>query len=178
MVFLEASAAVFLLIIFKVVGMKAIGPLANELNRTLSERPKVEVSIKNDSIPDLEKIKNEMEAKKYALENIISKRTYATTRLQDIANLIPKDMWLSELSFEERTDKKNISKINRSLDIKGYYLIDEKLGDKDIVNNFLSKLKDSSAVSNGMSKADIVSVKRTDLGGKKVAIFEILFTGP
>jgi len=178
MSFLEASAAVFLLIIFKVMAIRAIAPFANELNRTLSERPKVEVSIKNDAIPELEKMKNEMEARKYALENIISSRTYVTPRLQDIADLMPKNMWLTELDFEEKIDKKNLSKISRYLNIKGYYLIDERIEDKYTVNNFLAKLKGSSSINSGMAKADIVSVKRTEMSGKKVANFEILLTGP
>lgn len=178
MAFLEASAAVLLLIIFKVMAMRAIAPLTNELNRTLSERPKTEVNIKSDNIHDLEKVKNEMEARKYTLENIISSRTFVTPMLEGIVKLIPKDMWLSEIRFEEKMDKKDISKITRYLNIKGYYIVDERAGDKDVVNSFLAKLKESSGIYKGMSKADIVSVKRIEINGKKVASFEILFTGP
>lgn len=178
MAFLEASAAVFLLIIFKVLTMRAAVPLVNELNRTLSEKPKVEVSIKSDSIPELEKMKNEMEARKYILENIMSSRTYTTARLEDIAKLLPENMWLSELRYEEKVDKKNVSKITRYLNLKGYYLINERLGDKGVVDNFLTKLKEAIGLYNGMAKADIVSVKRMEMEGKKVANFEIVFTGP
>jgi hypothetical protein len=91
---------------------------------------------------------------------------------------VPKNMWLSEISFEDKIDRKNASKITRSLSIKGYYIIDEKMGDKDVVNNFLGKLKDSRTFNKGMPKADIVSVKKIDINGKKVASFEISFIGP
>ncbi|MEK6733260.1 MAG: hypothetical protein AABY55_06485, partial [Candidatus Omnitrophota bacterium] len=64
------------------------------------------------------------------------------------------------------------------LNIKGYYIIDEKMGDKDVVNNFLGKLKDSNTINKGMSRADILSVKKIDINGKKVAGFEISFVGP
>nr|MBU1328154.1 pilus assembly protein PilM [Candidatus Omnitrophota bacterium] len=178
MIFLEASLAVFLLIVFKVFAVRIIVPLTNELNKTLSERPKTEVNIKSDNIPDLEKIKNEMETRKDLLENLISSRTYLTSRLQDIVKIIPKDMWLAEVNFEEKIDKKNQSKITRYLNIKGYYIIDEKIGEKDIVNVFLSKLKNESGINNGMSRADIVSVKRIDMKGRNVSSFEISFTGP
>lgn len=177
-IFLEASLAVFLLIVFKVLALRAIAPLTNELNNTLSERPKVEVNVKSDNMPDLEKIKNEMEARKGMMENLIGTRTYLTARLQDIVKVMPKDMWLAEISFEEKIDKKNPSKIYRSLSVKGYYVVDEKIGEKDIVNVFLSRLKEASGVSNGMSKADIISVQKMDMFGKNVSSFEISFTGP
>ena len=179
MVFLEASLAVFLLIIFKILAMRAMVPLANELSKTLSERPKVGVNVKSDEISDLEKIKNEMETRKNLLENLISSRTYLTPRLQDMVKIMPKEMWLSEVSFEEKKDKKNITKITRSFNIKGYYLVNDKLGEKDdIVNIFLGKLKESKGFNNGMSKSDIVSVKKIDMDGRKVSSFEISFTGP
>src|SRR3989338_794524 len=178
MAFLEASMAVFLLIVFKVFTINAIAPLTNELNKTLSERPKAEVSIKSDSMADLEKIKNEMETRKHILENLISSRTYLTSRLQDIVKILPQNMWLSEVNFEEKIDKKNTSKIIRFFNIKGYYVIDEKAGDKDVVNVFLSKLKETSGINKGMPRADIVSVKRIEMKGVKVSSFEISFTGP
>ena len=178
MVFIEASIAVFLLIVFKVFTINAIAPLTNELNKTLSERPKAEVSIKSDSMTDLEKIKNEMETRKHILENLISSRTYLTSRLQDIVKILPQNMWLSEVNFEEKIDKKNTSKIIRFFNIKGYYVIDEKAGDKDVVNVFLSKLKETSGINKGMPRADIVSVKRIEMKGVKVSSFEISFTGP
>ena len=178
MVLLEASLAVFLLIIFKVFTMRAAVPLTNELSKTLSERPKVEVNVKSDSIPDLEKIKNEMESRKAILENIITSRTYLTPRMQDIARFMPQGMWLNEVNFEEKLDKKNLSKITRFLNIKGYHVIPERIGEKDAVNIFLSKLKESKEISNGMPRADIVSVKKIDMYGKKITSFEISFTGP
>lgn len=178
MVFLEASVAVFLLIVFKVIALKAIAPLTNELNKTLSERPKVEVNVKSDNISALEKIKNEMAARKEILENLISTRTYLTSKLQDIVKIIPKDMWLAEMSFEEKIDKKNPSRISRFFNIKGYYIINENTGEKDVVNIFLNKLKATSGISNGMSKADIVSVKKIDMNGKSVSNFEISLMGP
>ena len=178
MIFLEASAAVFLLIVLKVFTIRAVAPLSNELNKTLSERPKAEVNVKSDSIPELEKIKNEMEARKNTLENLIAARTYLTPRLDELAKLLPQNMWLSEISFEEKIDKKNTSKITRFFNIKGYYIIDEKMGDKDVVNNFLDKLKDSNTINKGMSRADILSVKKIDINGKKAASFEISFAGP
>ena len=178
MIFLEASAAVFLLIVFKVFTIRAVAPLTHELNKTLSERPKAGVNVKSDSIPELEKIKNEMEARKNTLENLIAARTYLTPRLDELAKLLPQNMWLSEISFEEKIDKKNTSKITRFFNIKGYYIIDEKMGDKDVVNNFLDKLKDSNTINKGMSRADILSVKKIDINGKKAASFEISFAGP
>ncbi|MFA5388254.1 MAG: pilus assembly protein PilM [Candidatus Omnitrophota bacterium] len=177
MAFLEASAAVFLLIVLKIFAIRAVAPLTGELNKTLSERPKAEVNIKNDNIPDLEKVKNEMEKRKQILENLISSRTYLTFRLEDVVKVLPQNMWLSEISFEEKIDKKNTSRITRYLNIKGYYVTDEKAGDKDIVNTFLSGLK-KSRVNNGMSRADIVSVKRTEIKGAKVSSFEVSLIGP
>ena len=87
-------------------------------------------------------------------------------------------MWLSEMNFEEKIDKKDTSKITRFFNIKGYYIVDEKIGDKDIANVFLSALKETKGINNGMSRADIVSVKRMKINGIDVSSFEIFLKGP
>lgn len=179
-VFLEASAAVFLLILFRLFTIKAIEPLDKELKRTLSERPKIEININADSlnVSDLEKIKNELEARKGTLENLLQKRTYATVRLSELARITFGKIWLQELNYEEKADARNISKISRSLRLKGYCIIDGKTNETDLVNNYLSDLKKSVGINNGMNKADILAVNKTELNNNKVASFEILFTGP
>jgi len=176
--FLEASAAILLLIILRVLCMRMIAPLPSELDRTLSERPKIEVNIKDNSIDVLERMKNKMEAKRHLMENIILSRTYFTDRLVELAELIPEDVWLTEIDFEEKIDKKNVSEISRRLSLRGYCIIGENKNEADTVNNFLIDLKQSTAVQNGMTKADIVSVKKTEIEGEGAASFEILFTGP
>lgn len=176
--FLEASAAIFLLILLKVLCMRAVAPLTGEFNNTLKERPKAEVSIKSDNLDELERVKNKMEAKKTAMENVISSRVYVTKKLMTLANKTPRDIWLTELNYEEKVDKKDSSKISRQLDIKGYCVITGNVNETDAINNFLMDLQQDDAVKEGMRKADIVSVERTELEGEKVASFEILFTGP
>ncbi|MCX5687037.1 MAG: hypothetical protein NTV71_00065, partial [Candidatus Omnitrophica bacterium] len=177
-IFLEASLAVFLLIVFKVFVLRAIMPLTDELNKTLFERPKIEVNVKSENITDLEKIKNEMESRKNIMENLIASRTYFTPRLQDLISIIPTDMWLSEVVFEEKIDKKKPSKITRFLSIKGYYLVDEKVSEKGIIDIFLNKLREAKGINKGMSKVDIVSVKRMKMNEIDVSSFEIYFKGP
>ena len=178
MLFLEASAAVFLLVILKALCIRAISPLTKELNRTLSERPRVEVKIKDDSINNLERVKNQMSAKKVLIEHIMSTRTCFTARLMEFARLIPKNIWLTEVNFEEKPDKKDTSKVFRQLIIKGYCLIDWKVREADTINNFLLDLKEGGVINKGMSRADIVSVKKTAKYGEEIASFEIVFTGP
>jgi len=177
-VFLEASAAVFILIILRVLCMKTLAPLSSELDRTLSERPRVEVSIKGNDIAELERKKNEMSSEKNLIEGIISNRTYFTSRLAELATAVPSNIWLTEISFEEKEDKRDASKISRYLNIKGYCVLGDRRSEADIVNNFLMDLKENDAVNKGMTKADIISVEKSEIENEKVAGFEILFTGP
>ncbi|NQT07223.1 MAG: hypothetical protein HQ575_06765 [Candidatus Omnitrophica bacterium] len=178
--FSEASVAVLLLIIIKLLCMRGMAPLTNELNRTLSERPKKGVSVKSDkSIEELGRIKNEMDSKKVLMENIVSNKTNFTSRLEDLAKFVPDNIWLTELSFEELLDRKDVSKVRRKLSIKGYCLIEKNLNETDVINNFLIKLKKANDINKGMKKVDIVSVERKEEIEKgRVASFEILFTGP
>ena len=178
MIFLEASIAVFLLILLKVLSMKAVGPLTNELNETLAERPKIEVSIKKQDIKELERLKNEMASNKMIIENVISHRTYLTSRLSDLVAMTPGNLWLTEISFEEKVDEKDVSVVRRKINIKGYCVPDYKVTAADTINNFLIDLKEGKSISSGMSKADIVSMKKTEIAGEKAASFEILFTDP
>ncbi|MBU1852480.1 MAG: pilus assembly protein PilM [Candidatus Omnitrophica bacterium] len=178
MLFLQASAAVLLLVILKLLCMRAITPLANELKHTLSTRPKVQISIKEDDVNELEKISNKIKEKKILLEGIISSRTYITTRLMDLAKLVPQDIWLTEVSFEEKVDKKNVSKISRQLSIMGYCVVSANMSETDIVNKFLTDLKQGRDIKKGMSKMGIASLETKKMQGRKVANFGILFTGP
>lgn len=159
--------------------MRTLAPLAHELDLTLSERPKVEVSIKKDSIEELESLKNRMASEKYLLESIIGKRTYSTSILVDLAELVPANIWLTEVNFEERLDKKDVSKVTRQLDIKGYcIIIGDKAKETDIINSFLVDLKHLKYITKNMRKADIVSVEKTEIEGQRAASFEILFSWP
>lgn len=178
MLFLEASAAIFLLILLKVLCIRAIAPLSKEFNNTLKERPRVEVSIKSDDIAELERLKNKMDARKTSMENIMSSRIYLTKKLVAMANAKPRNIWLTELNYEEEVDQKRSSKILRRLAIKGYCIITDNVRETDIVNNFLIDLQKQEEIKEGMSKSDIVSVQKAELEGENVASFEILFTGP
>lgn len=178
MLFLEASAAIFVLILLKVLCMRAIAPLADEFDNTLKERPKAEVNIKSDNVAELERIKNKMEAKRTLLDSIISGRVYLTEKLLALTNKTQRNIWLTELNYEEKADKGNPSKISRRLDIKGYCLIAGNVSETDTIRNFLIDLQVGPAIKKGMARAEIVSVERTELGGEKAANFNILFTGP
>ena len=174
--FLEASSALFLLIILNIFCLRALVPLANELKRTLAERPKEEFAIGIDTIDELKRMEGEMEEKKHLMENIISSRTYFTEKLMDLVNLLPDNIWLSEVDFEEKLDAKDVSKVNRKLNIKGYCVIKEHMKGLDIVRNFLLDLKEKGSINRGMNKADIVSMEKTIIDGEDTASFEILFT--
>lgn len=177
-VFLEASAAVFILIILRVLCMKTLVPLSSELDRAFSERPKVEVDIRGDDIAELERKKNEMLSEKNFMKDSISNRTYFTNRLAGLATVVPGNIWLTEISFEEKEDKKDSFRVLRYLNIKGYCFLGGRNDEAEIVNNFLMDLKENYDVNRGMSRADIVSVERGEIENEKVASFEILFTGP
>lgn len=178
MLFLEASLAVFILVVLKILCMRALNPLSSELQRTLSERPKVEVGIKEADIRELERRKNEMSSEKNLMEGIISNRTYFTGRLMELARIIPNNIWLTEIGFEEKENKKDFSRVSRFLDIKGYCVLVGRRGETDIINSFFMDLKENKTISKGMNKADIVSVENSEIENEKVAVFEILFTGP
>ncbi|MBU1006288.1 MAG: pilus assembly protein PilM [Candidatus Omnitrophica bacterium] len=175
--FLEASAAVFLLILLKVIGMRAIAPLTKEYERTISERPKAEVSIKDDSIGALESAKNSMEEERNLLADIISNRVYITMGLSDFVKFTPDNMWLTEVNYEENASRKRSPATSRQLNIKGYCVIDTNVSETDMVNHFLLNLKESYMIKKSMRNADIVSVEKTEVDGRKVANFEIIFTG-
>ena len=176
--FMEASLAVFLLIILKIVSMKMLAPLTGEFDLTLSERPKAELSIKKDSIDELESLKNKMATEKHFIENIIGRRTYFTTILTDLSELVPANIWLTEVNFEEKLDKKDVSKISRQLDIKGYCVMEDRAKETDIINNFLVDLQQLPYINKNMQKADIISVEKMEIEDRKAASFEILFSWP
>jgi len=178
--YLEASVAVVLLIILKLVFIKALEPFENQLNLTLSVRPKVtgEITAKTDSVSRMRKLENDIEKKIHTLESIIPKRTYVTERLDELTELVPNNLWLTELDFQEKLDEKDPLKVVRHFSINGYCIIGNDISGKNVVRDFLTELEASNTMNNGMRKSRIVSIERAEIKGEKAASFKILFEGP
>ncbi len=171
----EASLAIFILIILRVVLFRNLVPLINELDRLNKERPKVEIKIASGTLSDLERFKAEFENKKRFLKAVIESRSFFTPRINELPSIVPENIWLSELIYEERAKKGEPAKSDKSLNLKGYILADPNSSDVELANKFMAGLRQSGIFSKGLERAELVSVKKTEIDGTKVVSFEMSF---
>ena len=177
--YLEASVVGILLVILKVLSMQALEPLTSELNITISSRPNIkkEIALKTDNITKLNKVEADIKERIDLLEGMIPKRTYVTAKLNELTELVPNNLWLTELDFRETLNEKDPKLAMRYFNINGYCVSDEGKKEEDTVRDFLADLEASSAINSGMRQGKLLSVEKSELEGEKVASFEISFEG-
>ncbi|MFH1479620.1 MAG: pilus assembly protein PilM [Candidatus Omnitrophota bacterium] len=175
--FVEVSIALILLMVLKFFCMKSVGPLRDELDRLVSERPKVALNSAGQAVPDgLEKLSKKLSDTKDMMEDILYNRESLTSKLSDIAEIIPSNIWLTDIAFREEKDNKGSIGVTKKLNIIGYCIIRSDISEKAVVDNFFSELKAKFARSKGLEEGKILSIDKVEMHNEKIAKFEMFFT--
>jgi len=142
-----------------------------ELEKVLSVRPQISLSIASFSYEELEKTKKGLEAKLSVLDQMINKKVFLTDEFNELPKLIPPGVWLTNLNFNDKLSKGN--KVNRSLVLKGTAYHESAVREIGIVSKFVSNLKESKAFSQGFKEIKLDSMSSGELKGMPVKDFTI-----
>jgi len=125
-------------------------PLQKELNNIINIRPATSTISGELSFEELRNINSNYKIKAEAMDNLIKERLYLTPLLDAIPRVAPKGIRLVNLSFKEAEDK-----IELILEGTAYLGNSEK--ELELVNTFLSRLKENSTLTKYFKEMSVVS---------------------
>jgi len=126
-------------------------PLQKELKNIINMRPAVStVSSPGLSYEELVKINSDYKAEIGVTDNIIKKRLYLTSLLDAIAALTPKGIWLVNLSFKKEAKRAEVV-------LEGAAYLGNSNAELELVNTFLSHLKENPVFSKYFKEISVVS---------------------
>lgn len=122
-----------------------------ELKKIINKRPQVSLISPEVSYEELLAADSNYKSEIQIIENIAKKRLYLTSLLDAIPNLTPKGVWLVNLSF-----RKNSQKIELILEGSAY--LGNSNAELELVNRFLSRLKESTVFAEYFKEIAVTSV--------------------
>ncbi len=141
-------------------------PIQNEINSAIASRPQT-VTVKADvSYDELVNVDSQYQNKVKMLTDLVNKQLYLTGVFDTLPRIVPDGLWFTKMSIEKTDDKVGLI-------LEGMaYLAD---GDKEIqlVNKFLSSLKDSPSVSKFFKQMKIISVDQKQIDKLNITNFVI-----
>jgi hypothetical protein len=127
-------------------------PLEKELNNVISVRPQVSTVNPEAVYEDLALKDSEYTTKIDVLNKLFKKQLYLTPVLDAIPRLISKGVWLENLSFVKGEDQK------AELKLEGLAYLADSNKEFELVNSFLSKLKEDRVFGNYFKDINIASL--------------------
>jgi type IV pilus assembly protein PilM len=125
-------------------------PLEKELNNIINIRPATSTISGELSFEELRNINSNYKIKAEAMDNLIKERLYLTPLLDAIPRAVPKGIRLVNLSFKEAEDK-------IELILEGTAYLGNSDKELELVNTFLSRLKENSTLTKYFKEMSVVS---------------------
>ncbi|RKY39239.1 MAG: hypothetical protein DRP75_02670 [Candidatus Omnitrophota bacterium] len=141
-----------------------INTAKRELEEVKSRRPKVSAQIRNLDISRLKAQRRRLKKEKAVLKNLMDKRIFLTTKLNEINKLFPENAWIRELSWREEP---------LYLVIKGSIFLGDKEKERETITNFASALSKNEKLIEGFERVEMKSLSEGREKGYRITDFEI-----
>lgn len=156
---LVVLASVFLCLGFFLFGIYQRLPITKELAKTISLRPEVATVDASGSYEMLVEKDEKYLATTETFARLIQQEFYNTEILDAIPGLLPKEIWLTRLTFSKQD-------LKVELVIHGTLYLDDSQGEIELVHEFLANLKNSPVVTKYFPAGTIVvtSIEKGKIG--------------
>ncbi len=161
-----ATICFLILAVIFVSGIYRQLPLQNELKNIINMRPETSTLSGELSNEELAGTNSNYKLKAAAMESIIKNRAYITPLLDAIPRVVPKGMWLADISFKKEEEK-------TELILKGAVYLGDSDKESKLVNTFFSHLKENPVFSKYFKEMPIVSTGRKQTGKTSITDFTI-----
>ncbi len=141
-------------------------PVEKELHNIINDRPAVSSVSKLISYKELVDINSNYKMKAGVMDGIIKSRLYVTPLLDAIPRVIPKGVQLVSLSFKEVEEK-------TELILEGTAYVGNGDKELELVNTFLSLLKENSVLSRYFKEMSVVSTGQKQVDKMTITNFVI-----
>ncbi|MCK4437113.1 hypothetical protein KAU86_04125 [bacterium] len=134
----------------------------------------------SDRIAQLKKEKQKLGKKMAIIEQLVDNRVLWARKLNELSNIIPRQVWITSIFVEERSLGKSSSeekaKREKFLAIKGIAISKgkEETGELKLVGDFMDRIRnDSSFCADFLSVEQCGSIRRDRMGGSEIMHFEL-----
>lgn len=142
-------------------------PIEKALKGITGMRPQVSTVSAEAGYEELARISSEFKKKIDTIDNIIRKQPYLTEQLDAVPRLIPKGMWLTNLSFRKEGNRIEFT-------LKGNAYLEDSDKELQLVNEFLLNLKEDPVLNQHLKEMNIMSIDRG--GNEKMAFTTFIIT--
>jgi Tfp pilus assembly PilM family ATPase len=165
-----AAVCFSIFIVIFLSGLYRISPLQEELNNIINIRPAASTISGGLSYKELLDINSNYKMKAEAMDNIIKNRLYLTPLLDAIPRVVPKGIRLVNLSFKEEEEK-------NELILEGTAYLGDSDKELELVNAFLSRLKENSTLTEYFKEMSVVSTGHKQIEKASITNFIISCQG-
>ena len=148
-------------------GHYRLTPLKKELEELLSIRPAVKSVNPDSSYTELDRLGIEYRKKVEAMNSMIKKHTYITEQLEIIPGAVPEGVWLTAYSFRKDDNKAELT-------LKGVAYMGDNDKEMQLINTFVSNLKESAKFSKSYKDISILGIERAEIAKSTVSGFTII----
>jgi Tfp pilus assembly PilM family ATPase len=163
-------SAVCVILITFIVNFYRQQPIIREISQIIISSPRVPSVPQDKSYEELTQIAQQYKEKITTLNILLKKRLFVTGYLDGLPRVMPKGVWLRELAL--RNDDKGLY-----FSVLGYTLAEDSDKQLQLVNKFLSDLKENKAFSGYFKSINIVSVDRAVIDRENITSFSIVCKG-
>ncbi len=126
-------------------------------------------------VPELEMKRNELQKKKTYLDDLIKNRIYCTTKLTEVAKLVPRSVQLERLVYSDMDNKEQPNVL--FVELQGSVLGRGEQGFLE-VDKFLNSMSQDADFMKGLEALRVASIKKTTEGPAAGTDFEIEGASP
>lgn len=164
--YLESKTAVITVSVFIslatfLFGAYRILPLRRELKNIINMRPAVSIASTQATNEELVRIGAGYKKKIEALNDLTRKKLYLTPLLDAIPRVLPEGMWLENLSLKKEEDRTDLI-------LEGVAYLGDKGREAQLVNSFLSRLKEDEAFSQSFKEIALTLTEYKQLPEQEV----------
>lgn len=149
------------------IGFYKLRPLHIELANALALRSTFSGIDPQATYEELTNTKLEFKRKFDLLNNLVKKQLYLTEPLRILPKILPKEVWLTHLSFRKQEQGASV------LDLEGYAYLGDSNREFELVNNLVSQMKQDPGVTKYFTEIGISSLDRRPVEKITVTNFTI-----
>ncbi len=167
---LTIIVCLLILILPFIYGLSKKLPIQKQIKEITGIRPQVLTSSPDNSYEDLVALDSRYGEKIKTLNNLMKKQLYLTELFDALPRLMPKGVWLEDLTFDKVDDKAELT-------LQGVAYLADSDKELEMINSFLSNLKESLQFTKYFKNITLISVEQNQKNEVSVTNFVISCRG-
>lgn len=179
--FSQVPLAIVILVSLFLIMNARVSSLENQVLNLKSEEKRYPI-LTNEKLDTaaLKTMNNEMEKGARVLEIFFNRESFLTTRWGELVNLLPENVWLNSIHYEQRlaknvaAQKSSVLKISHRMKIEGGAFSKDKSEEIRLANILNRRLKENEIFSSIFKRIDLASMQKRVIESKEITTFTLL----